>query len=56
MKTRIKLNDVNYRIKAKFLEDIKGFPNDDKDTMYHNKCNITITNFETKKRTSFKRL
>ena len=54
MKTRIKLNGVNYRIKATYQEDVKGFPFDDKDTMSHNKYNITITNMENKKRISFK--
>jgi len=54
MKIRIKLNNINYRIKATYQGYIKGFPFDYKDIMYHNKYNITITNMETKKRTSFK--
>lgn len=54
MQTIIKLNDVDFRIKAKFLEDVKGFPFDKNDSMWHNKYNITITNMETKQRTSLK--
>lgn len=50
----LKILDYNFRIKAKYIGEVYGFPNEKDSTGHHNQFNISITNTDTKKRISFK--
>lgn len=50
----LKVLDYTFRIKAKYIGKVYGFPNEKDSKGHHNQFNVSITNMDTKRRISFK--
>jgi hypothetical protein len=50
---RISLLDREFEIKATLVDCVKGFPNDNKDTAYHNQFTVTVKLNNKSRRFSF---